>query len=810
MADLLASVIPGVSQRADFPIVASKAALLIIDVQNELSTSSSQEKRGQYDDEDDYNKNRYIYDSALPKAMANMAKLIRTMRSLRDTKTDVDTNDNIATMSKGGECGGCEVIFTYLQAATHDNRDISLDYKLSGPKLSTKLPNNVHPAKFDRLPIDLRPQSSTNTTVTVDTGRGDILLPKTSCSVFSSTNLHYLLRNLRIEQLIVCGQLTDQCVLSAVRDGADLGYFVSVVEDACAALSPAEHERGVEGMRGFSRIVSTDCILEELKLEEGTDRGDGCTSSGIGGGSGGGSGDSSDVNIKSNTDANTNTDTGTVPRFTLKTPSSLKSSNDNDRQAEGMAEALLHALQTAGVQFLRYAATDVNNCIRTKAVPIDRILRHYNSNISGVDGNASSGDNNYHLIALSNKVSLAKVCIAGLPTYADVVLPSTKIDSKDVLYVRPDWRTLRVLPYAPRSAMVMGTLHEQMTDGSSGTGQLSEFCTRGMLLRLLDSAKEDLGLGFTVGAEIEFSLLRPAAAAGGSTYGAGNGYEPVDNSLFAHPTILNEREDFIAELYAQLKAQNVAVDLIHAESASGQLELVLPHRGDALRLVDDIGFARETICECAKAHGMQAVFKPKPKSGEAGNGMHVHLSIYDHRSRHQNIFPGTELEEISSIGGAFMEGILRHLPALTAITMASGESFLRVGPGCWTGFDVRWGTEDKEVPLRVCLDLETTTGRMMATNVEFKLLDHTANIYLALAAILRAGIDGICGDMKLRQASDSSNDEAQGSVPLPTSLDESLDCLQVDDVLMDLLGDGLSTSYIAVKRAEYQHFLKLL
>merc|ERR1712226_1614066 len=93
-----------------------------------------------------------------------------------------------------------------------------------------------------------------------------------------------------------------------------------------------------------------------------------------------------------------------------------------------------------------------------------------------------------------------------------------------------------------------------------------------------------------------------------------------------------------------------------------------------------------------------------------------------------------------------MEGILHHLPALTMLTLPSNNSFKRVGPGCWTGSNVSWDIEDKDSPLRVCLDLATG----MATNVEFKLSDSKANIYLELASVLSCGLDGIIRNLKLR------------------------------------------------------------
>ena len=168
-------------------------ALLIIDIQTFLT---------QIDD----TSREYKHAVGFPRMIENTKRVLDAVRAIRRNRDG---------------CGS-EVIFTYLEALTDNSRDVSLDYKLSGPLLS-QLPNPSSPAKF--LP-SLKPIPGQ-----------DICLPKTSCSVFQSTNLDYILRNLCIEQLVICGQLTDQCVESGVRDVADLGYFVSVVEDACGADS---------------------------------------------------------------------------------------------------------------------------------------------------------------------------------------------------------------------------------------------------------------------------------------------------------------------------------------------------------------------------------------------------------------------------------------------------------------------------------------------------------------------------------------------------------------------------------------------
>jgi nicotinamidase-related amidase len=211
----------GLSKRTDFPLVPSKATLLIIDVQEYCCSAPGPD---------------YYHQQSLPRMLQNIQLLLPAFRKHRDES------------SYGGE-----VIFTMIQAQTKNGRDISLDYKFSGTSFDN-IPTIETP--HDEIFLEsVRPDTS---------GKGDIVVPKTACSVFNSTNLQYLLRNLMVEQLIVCGQFTEQCVLSAVRDAADLGYFVTVVEDACAAQSLDQHTRGLQGVEGFSRILSTRQILEEL------------------------------------------------------------------------------------------------------------------------------------------------------------------------------------------------------------------------------------------------------------------------------------------------------------------------------------------------------------------------------------------------------------------------------------------------------------------------------------------------------------------------------------------------------------------
>lgn len=697
----------GSSRRNDFKLNPSKAAILVIDIQDQLGSSE-----------------------IASNVLQNISNLVNRMRSIREV------------LPVGGE-----VIITYLEAKTNDCRDISLDYKLSGSKLA-HLPTPLHPATFHTLPRDLVPSKN---------GKGDIFLPKTSCSVFQSTNIDYILRNLQVEQLIITGQLTDQCVMSAVRDAADLGYFVTVVDDACAALSNDDHMRGIKGIRGFSRVLCTDDILQELSILNETNV----------------TVDSSNgINDTYSLLPDEETESGQIDVFVedkrnilMITPIS-KWMLPQKAQVSGAAMALLNTLNYTKVKFIRFAAVDISNSIRTKVVPVKRLLSE------GMEGAMTQ---------------FAKVNIAGLPAFADEIVPETGIDAKDSLVLQADLSTFRILPYSSSSGMMFGTMHDQRT------GKLSEFCTRGILHRVLDTANRKYGIGFAVGVEIEFSLWRRRDGDAD--------FKPVDYSTFSAPTTLNDQTKFLDDVYEQLEAQGISIESFHAESAPGQLEIVLPYDTDIMAVADRVVFVKEAIKAIAKNHSLFAIFLPKVDKSQAGNGLHLHLSTKNVSSDdpERNTFSGGVGDaSISRTGCAFVEGLLTHLKALTAITLPTSNSFMRIGPGCWTGSRVEWDIEDKETPIRICVDPKTNT----LTNVEMKLVDNSCNIYLALSVILWAGLDGIVQQLRLRQSArftKGRNDE------LPKSLSESLQYLQNDEVLKELLGDAFMKSYCAVKNAEIRH-----
>ncbi|HEY7748869.1 MAG TPA: isochorismatase family cysteine hydrolase [Aestuariivirgaceae bacterium] len=141
---------------------------------------------------------------------------------------------------------GVEVLFTTVECYTLDGRDRSLDYKVSG----------IFAAKgsWEAAVIDeLKPLPN------------EIVIPKMSSSVFMSTNIEYVLRNLGIEYLMVMGVVTDQCVESAVRDACDLGFLVTLIEDACATMTQERHDATLRAIKGYCRQRKSDQVLSELQ-----------------------------------------------------------------------------------------------------------------------------------------------------------------------------------------------------------------------------------------------------------------------------------------------------------------------------------------------------------------------------------------------------------------------------------------------------------------------------------------------------------------------------------------------------------------
>jgi Amidases related to nicotinamidase len=208
----------------EIPLDPKASALLFIDVQN----FSVRRDGGEFKDVPDSEietKYAYYFDRLKSLAIPNMQRLQKAFRD-----------------------AGIEVLYTTIESLTKDGRDRSLDYKITG--------FNVPKGSWDGKVID-----------EIAPGDDEIVLPKSSSSVFVSTHIDYLLRNLGVKQIVLCGLLTDQCVESAVRDACDLGYLVTLVPDACATYTQERHDTSLRAIKGYCRQVSTDGLIEEISSQ---------------------------------------------------------------------------------------------------------------------------------------------------------------------------------------------------------------------------------------------------------------------------------------------------------------------------------------------------------------------------------------------------------------------------------------------------------------------------------------------------------------------------------------------------------------
>ncbi|RWI16753.1 isochorismatase family cysteine hydrolase [Mesorhizobium sp.] len=205
----------------EVPLNLKESALLFIDVQN-FSVRRDGGEFLEVSDADIAGKYGYYFERLRSLAIPNMKRLQAAFRH-----------------------AGIEVLYTTIESLTLDGRDRSLDYKITG--------FHVPKGSWDGKVID-----------EIAPGEDEIVLPKSSSSVFVSTHIDYLLRNLGVRQLVLAGLVTDQCVESAVRDACDLGYLVTLVPDACATYSQERHDNSLRTIRGYCRQVDTAALIDEV------------------------------------------------------------------------------------------------------------------------------------------------------------------------------------------------------------------------------------------------------------------------------------------------------------------------------------------------------------------------------------------------------------------------------------------------------------------------------------------------------------------------------------------------------------------
>ncbi len=285
---------------------------------------------------------------------------------------------------------------------------------------------------------------------------------------------------------------------------------------------------------------------------------------------------------------------------------------------------------------------------------------------------------------------------------------------------------------------------------------------------------------------------------------------PVDTALCFSSVAMNATADYVAELADTLERQGLQLEQYYPELGHGQHELSVRH-AEALRAADDAVTLRETVRGVAMAQGLLASFAPKPLADQAGNGAHIHFSLWDPDGQTPLFADADAPHGVSRLGRQFIAGVLAHLPGLVALTCPTVNSYRRLQPHMWASAFTCWGPDNREAAVRVASPARA--GEAGSANAELKAADGSCNPYLALGGLIAAGLDGIAreldpGEAVLIDPADLSDDERErrGIVRLPDSLGAALDTLERDAVLQEALGPLLAAAFIGVKRSEIADF----
>lgn len=424
--------------------------------------------------------------------------------------------------------------------------------------------------------------------------------------------------------------------------------------------------------------------------------------------------------------------------------------------------AILDRAARDGVKFLRLQFTDILGVVKNVEVP-DRQFAH----------------------ALDGHVLFDGSSIEGF----------VRIEESD-MYLKPDLDTFQVLPWPDASgAKVAGIT----CDIANPDGSPFEGCPRSTLKRAIAKAQAQ-GFRMLAGPEAEFFLFQRRDGSPTTLTHDTAGYfdlAPVDQG-----------EDVRREIVLALEQMGFTVEGAHHEVAPGQHEVDFRY-DDVLRTADNISTFRFVVKNVALRNGLHATFMPKPIYGVNGSGMHTHQSLL---RGDDNAFVDPSREfQLSETCMHYIGGLLRHARAYCAVTNPLVNSYKRLVPGHEAPTAVAWSERNRSPLVRV------PAARGEATRVELRLPDPSCNPYLALAVMLRAGLDGVeqrldPGPPVNKNISKMSHRERRHLRidDLPATLAEALDEFEKSDLVRDALGDHITEHFLAAKRDEWDEYIRFV
>jgi glutamine synthetase len=452
-----------------------------------------------------------------------------------------------------------------------------------------------------------------------------------------------------------------------------------------------------------------------------------------------------------------------------------------EQQDQAKREQILATVEAEDVGFVNLEFTDVVGMAKCVTIPVEQLpdcLIHG----KWFDGSAIEG--------------FARVAESDMYLFPDldtfVILPGK---------IRPQEITTSLFSAPDDKFLESGAVARIICDVRTPNGERFDGDPRATLLKALDLA-DSMGFNFLVAPELEFFLLHLE-----------------DNTPMPLPHDRGGYFDLSTDLAAAVRRQmvqalqqmGIRIEASHHEVAAGQHELDF-ETADALHIADGLMTAKYVLKGIAAQHDLYATFLPKPFFGVNGSGMHTHQQLIS-RVSGQNVFVDEHGEYgLSDIGHYFIAGQLAHAHAMCAILAPLVNSYKRLVPGYEAPVFIKWGRVNREALIRVP---RPGIDRQLSARIELRCPDPSSNPYLALAVMLRAGLDGIQRKLPLPPAMDESlflRDEEESqrhrTKLLPATLGEALEGLREDSLIRETLGDSIYEGFIEAKSIEWIEYRK--
>jgi len=424
-------------------------------------------------------------------------------------------------------------------------------------------------------------------------------------------------------------------------------------------------------------------------------------------------------------------------------------------------QAVIDEIEEEGIDFLRLQFTDILGVVKNVSVPARQAEKAFTDGIY-FDGSSING--------------------------------FVRIQESD-MRLKPDPETFAILPWRKDEESGAARLICDIIDTS--TGEPFEGDPRYVLKEAIGKAEEH-GFDVNMAPEPEFFLFKQDEDGYATT-------EFADEGGYFDLAPKDLASDVRRDIIFALEDMGFEIEASHHEVAEGQYEINFEY-DDALTTADNVATFRTVVRAVAAQHDLHATFMPKPVPKINGSGMHTHMSLF--KDGENAFHDGNDEFDLSDTAHSYLAGILDHAQAICAVTDPTVNSYKRLVPGYEAPVYVAWSDRNRSALIR-----KPAARVPAASRIEARFPDPSCNPYLAFAALITAGIDGIERDLDAPDPVreniyefDAAKRDEYGIETLPGNLGEAIDALESDEVILDALGDHVAEKFVEAKSAEYDDY----